>query len=60
MTEKQMSMHLDDAGEQAIAQGQCLPGKLQPWDLAAAALFLASDQSSMITSQDIVVDGGWT
>ena len=60
MTDKQMSQHLDEAGEQAIRQGQCLPDKVQPSDLAAAALFLASDQSRMITSQDIVVDGGWT
>lgn len=60
MTKKQMEMHLDAAGEQAIAQGQCLPDKVQPEDLAAAGLFLASDQSRMITSRDIVVDGGWT
>lgn len=60
MTEKQMDMHLDEAGEQAIAQGQCLPDRVQPRDLAAAALFLASDQARMITSQDLVVDGGWT
>lgn len=60
MTEKQIAMHLDKAGEQAISQGQCLKDKVQPQDLAAAALFLASDQSRMITSCDIVVDGGWT
>ena len=60
MTEKQIAMHLDEAGEQAIAQGQCLPDKVQPQDVASAALFLASDQSRMITSCDIVVDGGWT
>ena len=60
MTEKQMKLHLDEAGEQAITQGQCLPDRVQSGDLAAAALFLASSQSRMITSQDIVVDGGWT
>ena len=60
MTEKQIRMRLDEAGEKAIAQGQCLPDKVRPEDLAAAALFLASDQSRMITSRDIVVDGGWT
>ena len=32
----------------------------QPEEIANAALFLASDDSKMITSQDIVVDGGWT
>ena len=60
MTDKQMRQHLDEAGEQAIRQGQCLPDKLQPQDIANAALFLASDQSAMITAQDIIVDGGWT
>lgn len=30
------------------------------WDVANAALFFASEQSSFITGQAIVVDGGWT
>ena len=31
-----------------------------PEDIAAVALFLASDQSSYITGQNILVDGGKT
>ncbi len=32
----------------------------EPSDIAQAALFLASDDSAMITGQKLVVDGGWT
>ncbi|AQG99588.1 3-oxoacyl-ACP reductase [Burkholderia sp. KK1] len=59
MTEKQKRLWLDDAGREAIKQGQCIDAELMPAHLARAALFLASDDSSMITAQDMIVDGGW-
>lgn len=32
----------------------------KPEDIAGAAVFLASDASSYITGEDIIIDGGWT
>jgi NAD(P)-dependent dehydrogenase (short-subunit alcohol dehydrogenase family) len=59
MTEKQKRLWLDDAGRRAIKEGQCLDAELLPADLARMALFLAADDSRMITAQDMIVDGGW-
>ena len=60
MTERQVSMWLTPAGEAEIARNQCLPDKLYPADVARMVLWLAADDSRMVTAQDFVVDGGWT
>jgi NAD(P)-dependent dehydrogenase (short-subunit alcohol dehydrogenase family) len=59
MTEKQLAERIDAEAERQIEAGQCLPGRVMPDDVARAALFLASDEASMITKQALVVDGGW-
>ncbi|HEY3599814.1 MAG TPA: SDR family oxidoreductase [Paraburkholderia sp.] len=59
MTDKQKRLWLDDAGRRAIKEGQCIDAALLPADLARMALFLAADDSRMITAQDVIVDGGW-
>jgi NAD(P)-dependent dehydrogenase (short-subunit alcohol dehydrogenase family) len=59
MTEKQKRLWLDEAGRRALKEGQCLDGELLPEDIARMALFLAADDSRMITGQDFIVDGGW-
>ena len=60
MTEKQLRLWVTPEALVELAKSQCLPGQLAPAHIARAALFLASDDSDMMTAQDLVVDGGWT
>ncbi|MEN9868564.1 MAG: hypothetical protein RL748_4154 [Pseudomonadota bacterium] len=60
MTEKQLARWVDAAGERAMDENQCLPGRLQGSDIANMVLFLASQASRMISAQEFVVDAGWT
>lgn len=60
MTEKQLRLWVDAEAERHMDEAQCLPGRLQPADVARMALFLAADDSAMCTAQDFIVDAGWT
>ncbi|MFV0622478.1 SDR family NAD(P)-dependent oxidoreductase [Sphingomonas sp. ac-8] len=46
-------------GEAEIVAGQCLDGRIQPFDVAALVLFLASDDARMCTGHDYFIDAGW-
>lgn len=59
MTERQKELWLDEAGERQIEDRQCLTARVMPDDIARMALFLASDDSALCTSQQYIVDGGW-
>lgn len=59
MTERQLTHWLDADGEATIARDQVLAGRVYPDDVAAMALFLAAEDSAMISAQQFLVDGGW-
>ena len=60
MTDRQIDLWLTAEGEQEINDRQALKHKLYPEDVRRMALFLASDDSQMITGQSFIVDGGWS
>lgn len=46
-------------GEAEIVASQCLKERIQPDDVAALALFLASDDARMCTGHEYFIDAGW-
>ena len=59
MTERQRQLWFKtQASVDTVIQRQLLKHTLLPQDIARTALFLAADDSSMITCQSLIVDGG--
>jgi NAD(P)-dependent dehydrogenase (short-subunit alcohol dehydrogenase family) len=46
-------------GEAEIVAAQCLKGRLVPEDVAALAMFLASDDARLMSGHEYFVDAGW-
>ncbi len=59
MTDRQVKLWFNEAGDRQIDERQCLKDRLYPPDIARMVLFLAADDSRMCTSQNYIVDGGW-
>ncbi|MYL99427.1 SDR family oxidoreductase [Novosphingobium sp. FGD1] len=57
-TERQMKWYTPE-GEDEIVAAQCLDGRILPADVAALAMFLASDDARMCTGHDYFIDAGW-
>ena len=57
-TPKQLEKWLSSEQEEELMKRVCLRKRLGAHDVAKLALFLASDDSAMITSQEMIVDGG--
>lgn len=59
MTERQLTHWIDAESERLIEATQALAGRVYPDDCARMALFLAAEDSAMISAQQFLVDGGW-
>ncbi len=59
-TERQLALWLTPRAEAEWAKLVALPGRITPDDIACGVLFLASEESRMITGQNLVIDAGRT
>ncbi len=59
LTERQRQLWFTEAYSAEILSRQALKRHLQPEEVARLALFLAADDSSAITNQTHIIDGGW-
>ena len=60
ITPRQLELWLTPEAEKEWMKLTALQDRIMPQDIARAALFLASDDSRMMTGQNMVVDGGRT
>ena len=58
MTQRQLERWATPEKRAAAQQEQALKLELEPWDIAAMALFLGSDGARAVTGQSFVVDAG--
>lgn len=57
-TARQMKWYSPEEEAKIVAE-QCLKGRLEPQDIAAMAMFLASDDARLVTGHEYFVDAGW-
>jgi NAD(P)-dependent dehydrogenase (short-subunit alcohol dehydrogenase family) len=58
-TERQRRLWLTPEYQAEVLAAQALPRLIEPEEVARLVLFLAAEDSSAITNQSYVVDGGW-
>jgi NAD(P)-dependent dehydrogenase (short-subunit alcohol dehydrogenase family) len=58
VTERQTALHRDPAADQAFIDAQCLKVRLDATHVAGVTLFMASQDSSGMTGQHVLVDAG--
>jgi NAD(P)-dependent dehydrogenase (short-subunit alcohol dehydrogenase family) len=60
MTERQLTLWVDEKTKEHIRAQQCLKSLIEPSDVSRMALWLSAADSRMVSSQTFVVDGGWS
>lgn len=58
-TPRQMALWQTPESEATILAAQCLPQRIQPEDVAALTLFLASSNAGRCSGREYFVDAGW-
>ena len=58
-TPRQMRLWFSPEEEARTLDQQCLKARVEPHDIAAMVLFLASDDARMCTGHEYFVDAGW-
>lgn len=59
LTERQIALWHDPAAQQSILESQCLREAVEPEDVAALTLFLASDDARRCSGREYYIDAGW-
>ncbi len=59
LTDRQKELWYTPEGLTRHLSKQCLPYPIEPADMAGAVLFLASGSSRLMTSQTLILDGGY-
>lgn len=59
LTERQKELWYTPEGLTSHLSRQCLPVPIEPADMSGAVLFLASNASRVMTSQTLILDGGY-
>jgi NAD(P)-dependent dehydrogenase (short-subunit alcohol dehydrogenase family) len=59
LTERQKQLWFTKEYKAEILAGQALKRMIMPGEVASLVLFLAADDSSAITNQSYIIDGGW-